>query len=219
MRRAPIVITSTAAGLVAVLTFHAREPSLPKLGTASASASSATSGGGTSGGSATPGGSATTSSGGSSASSASGSDGTATTGSSSSAAASTGTKTATGNAIDTQYGAAQVKVTVTDGKITDVTAVQLQGNEPKSVQISGAAAPLLRQSALEKQSAAIDAVSGATITSASYEASLQSALDKLGFKAADGTRGSSTVPQVEEHDGGPGGGPGGDPSDQLFTNP
>jgi hypothetical protein len=69
------------------------------------------------------------------------------------------------------------------------------------VQISSSAEPLPRQSALTKQSADIDAVSGATIMSASYEASLQSALDKLGFKAADGSRGSSEIPQVEEEHG------------------
>jgi len=117
----------------------------------------------------------------------------------------TGTKTATGDAIDTQYGAAQVRVTVSNGKITKIEALQLQGNDPKSVQISSYAEPYLRQSALSKQSAAIDAVSGATITSASYEASLQSALDKLGFEAADGSRGSSTIPDVQEdHHGGGG---------------
>jgi uncharacterized protein with FMN-binding domain len=129
---------------------------------------------------------------------------TAQSGASGSSAA---TKTATGDAIPTRYGNAQVEVTVTDGKITEIKALQLQGDDPKSVQISGSAEPLLRQSALSKQSAAIDAVSGATITSASYEASLQSAIDKLGFKAADGTRGSSTIPEVEEeHRGGPPGG-------------
>jgi uncharacterized protein with FMN-binding domain len=95
-----------------------------------------------------------------------------------------------------------VRVTIAGGKITEVEALQLQGNDPKSVQISGSAAPLLRQSALAKQTADVDAVSGATITSASYEASLQSALDKAGFTAADGSRGSSAIPQVEEHDGG-----------------
>jgi uncharacterized protein with FMN-binding domain len=96
-------------------------------------------------------------------------------------------------------------VTVSGGKITKIEAIQLQGNDPRSVQISSSAEPYLRQSALTKQSAAIDAVSGATFTSASYEASLQSALDKLGFKAADGTRGSSTVPDVQGHGGGGGG--------------
>jgi hypothetical protein len=82
-----------------------------------------------------------------------------------------------------------------------VEALQLQGNDPKSVQISSSAAPQLRAGALARQSAAIDAVSGATITSASYEASLQSALDKAGFKVADGSRAGSRLPQVDEHDG------------------
>jgi uncharacterized protein with FMN-binding domain len=166
MRRAPIILTTTVAGMAAVLSFKAREPELP---TASASA------------------------------------GTAATTTTPAPAPSTGTggsRTATGDAISTRYGNAQVRVTVSNGKITKIEALQLQGNDPKSVQISGSAEPLLRQSALTKQTAAIDAVSGATITSASYEASLQSALDKLGFKAADGSRGTSTVPNVEEHDGG-----------------
>jgi uncharacterized protein with FMN-binding domain len=169
MRRSPIVLTATAAGLAAVLSFDAHEPSLPA---ASASATSTASG-----------------------------SGTPTPAPSSSSGA---TRTATGDAIDTRYGAAQVRVTISGGKITNVEALQLQGNDPKSVQISGSAEPQLRASALAKQSAAIDAVSGATVTSASYEASLQSALDKLGYKAPDGSRGSSTIPDVEEdHDGGP----------------
>jgi hypothetical protein len=37
-------------------------------------------------------------------------------------------------------------------------------------------------------------VSGATFTSASYEQSLQSALDKLGFTAPDGSRATLQVP-------------------------
>jgi len=94
-------------------------------------------------------------------------------------------------------------VTVSNGRITKVEALRLQGNDPKSVQISGGAEPVLRQEVLAKQTAAVDTVSGATVTSASYEASLQSALDALGFKAADGSRASATVPDVgEEHDRG-----------------
>jgi uncharacterized protein with FMN-binding domain len=185
MRRAPIVLTATAAGLAGVLSFKAREPALPA---AAAPAASSTPSSGSGSGSGTANGSAGASS-----------------------------KTATGDAIQTRYGNAQVRVTITGGKITKIEALQLQGNDPKSVQISTSAEPLLRQSALSKQSAAIDAVSGATITSASYEASLQSALDKLGFQAADGTRGSSTVPDVEEHHGGPGEGPPGGPPAEPFT--
>jgi uncharacterized protein with FMN-binding domain len=171
MRRAPIVLTATAAGLAAVLNFKAHEPALPATNASTGTDPAAA---------ATP----------------------APSPSSNSSA----TKVATGDAIPTRYGNAQVRVTVSGGKITNVEAIQLQGNDPKSVQISTGAEPYLRQSALTKQSTAIDAVSGATITSASYEASLQSALDKLGFEAPDGTRGSSTIPEVEEHHGGPPGG-------------
>jgi uncharacterized protein with FMN-binding domain len=183
MRRAPIILTATAAGLAAVLSFKPHEPAL-RSATASAATPSAT---------ATP-----------SAGAGSGSAG----GSGSTTA---GTTTATGDAIGTRYGNAQVRVTISGGRITRIEALQLQGNDPKSVMISTSAEPLLRESALAKQSAAIDAVSGATITSASYGASLQSALDKVGFEAADGSRGSSAIPNVEEHRGGPGEGPRGQP--------
>lgn len=117
----------------------------------------------------------------------------------SSASATTGSGTATGDAVDTQYGAAQVRVTVEDGKITKVEALQLQGNDPRSVQISSSAEPVLQQEALTDQTADVDAVSGATFTSASYTQSLQSALDKLGFKAADGSRATLQVPQGGGH--------------------
>jgi uncharacterized protein with FMN-binding domain len=178
MPRAPIVLVATVTGLAAVLSFKPHAPALPNVSASAATPSA----------SATPGA-------GSGAGSGSGS-GTGSTAQ---------TKTATGDAIDTPYGSAQVKVTVSGGKITKIEALQLQGNDPKSVMISSSAEPLLRESALAKQSANIDAVSGATFTSASYEASLQSALDKLAFAAADGSRGSSSIP-----DGGHGGGPPGE---------
>jgi uncharacterized protein with FMN-binding domain len=103
-------------------------------------------------------------------------------------------RTATGDAVPTQYGNAQVRVTVKGGKIVTIQALQLQGNDPRSVQISSSAEPILQQEALAKQSAGVDAVSGATFTSASYTQSLQSALDKLGFTAPDGSRATLQVP-------------------------
>jgi uncharacterized protein with FMN-binding domain len=106
--------------------------------------------------------------------------------SSTSAASSKGVSgTATGDSVATQYGNARVRVTVKNGKIIKIDALELQGNDPRSVQISSAAAPILQQEALTQQTAGVDVVSGATYTSASYTQSLQSALDKLGFKAAD----------------------------------
>ena len=110
---------------------------------------------------------------------------------------------ATGAPISTQFGTTQVRVTIKNGRITDVKALQIPSNEPQSVQISNRAIPTLRQSVLTKQSAAIDSVSGATFTSKSYAASLQSALDKAKFKAADGSTAPTAAP-TEDANGGHG---------------
>lgn len=95
----------------------------------------------------------------------------------------TGRTTVTGAASTTQYGTTQVRVTITKGKITDVVTLKSDHGDAQSISITKPALPKLRQSALVKQSAKIDAVSGATFTSGAYQASLQSALDKAGFKA------------------------------------
>jgi uncharacterized protein with FMN-binding domain len=83
-----------------------------------------------------------------------------------------------GDAVRIRWGTVQVQVTVSDGRITDVVAVQLPDNDPRSSQISSYAEPALRESALTSQSASIDIVSGATFTSRAYAQSLQSALDQ-----------------------------------------
>jgi uncharacterized protein with FMN-binding domain len=119
-----------------------------------------------------------------------------TTPSTSSSSSSSGTKTALGDAMQTRYGPAQVRVTVSNGKIVKIEAVQLQNGDPKSSAISSYAEPILQQSALSAQTAAVDTVSGATYTSLSYEGSLQSALDKVGFKAADGSTAGTDMSQL-----------------------
>ncbi|MBE4736612.1 MULTISPECIES: FMN-binding protein [Streptomyces] len=91
----------------------------------------------------------------------------------------TGTQVLTGSAIKTDYGPVQVRVTVTDGKITGAEALQ-QPTGGRSTQISGTAIPKLNQNAVSAGSADIDAVSGATYTSGGYKQSLQSALDQAG---------------------------------------
>jgi uncharacterized protein with FMN-binding domain len=90
-----------------------------------------------------------------------------------------------------------VRVTVANGKITKIEAVQLQNGDPHSVQISSSAEPVLQQSVLSKQTADVGTVSGATYTSLSYEASLQSALDKLAYKAPNGSTASTDVSQLQ----------------------
>lgn len=83
----------------------------------------------------------------------------------------------TGTVAQTQYGPVQVRVTVTGGQLTDVTALQLPKTEARSLDIDRTAVPTLRQEALKAQSANINAVSGATYTSQGYKTSLQAALD------------------------------------------
>ena len=89
-----------------------------------------------------------------------------------------GSQTVSGDTVQTDYGPVQVQVTTSNGKITNVQALQLPSDNPRSQEISSAAAPLLRSEALKAQNASIDTVSGATYTSAGYQSSLQSALDK-----------------------------------------
>ncbi|MEV0003808.1 FMN-binding protein [Micromonospora sp. NPDC050980] len=88
-----------------------------------------------------------------------------------------GSGTATGAVAQTRWGPVQVRITVSGGKITDVAAVQVPDGNRRDQEINDYAVPILRQEALTAQSARIDTVSGATVTSDGYRESLQSAID------------------------------------------
>lgn len=90
-----------------------------------------------------------------------------------------GTQVLTGDAAQTQYGPVQVRVTVSGGRITDVEALQAPKGG-RSDQVTADAVPRLNRAAVAAGTADIDAVSGATYTSAGYTQSLQSALDRAG---------------------------------------
>jgi uncharacterized protein with FMN-binding domain len=83
----------------------------------------------------------------------------------------------TGPAVNHRYGPVQVKVVASGDRIVDVVALQLPTGRTQADEINGRAAPKLRQQALVAQSAHINTVSGATLTSRAYRASLQAALD------------------------------------------
>ncbi len=72
-----------------------------------------------------------------------------------------------------------MEITVADKKITKVDVVEYPQNNPRDVEINDYAVPALVQETLDAQSAQIDMVSGATVTSDGYLNSLQSALDQL----------------------------------------
>jgi uncharacterized protein with FMN-binding domain len=106
--------------------------------------------------------------------------GTASTGTTTGTAPSQ-TATVTGSSTDTRWGPVQVQITVANGEITDVTVVEYPTGNGKDRQINARALPVLVQETLDAQSADIDMVSGATVTSEGYIGSLQSALDEAGL--------------------------------------
>ncbi|MCG7203097.1 FMN-binding protein [Streptomyces arenae] len=98
---------------------------------------------------------------------------TAATGASGTTAASgTGVK---GTTVNTDKGPVQVQVTFSGDEITAVKMLQ-QPDHPQTT----AAVPVLISETLKAQSADIDTVSGATVTSDGYKESLQAAIDAKG---------------------------------------
>jgi uncharacterized protein with FMN-binding domain len=89
-----------------------------------------------------------------------------------------GSRTITGSSAGTPYGPVQVRITLANGRLTDVTTLQHPNDRRRSVEINDEALPILRSEALKAQNSHIDEVSGATWTSDAYIRSLQSALDK-----------------------------------------
>ena len=89
--------------------------------------------------------------------------------------------TVTGGIAQTQWGPVQVQLTLKGSTITDVTMLQYPSGNPQDDQINSYALPILIQDTLDAQSAQIDMVSGATVTSVGYVQSLQSALDQAGL--------------------------------------
>ena len=94
------------------------------------------------------------------------------------AQSSTAAGTFTGDSVMTRWGAVQVEITLADGRITAVQAVEFPQENPRDRQINAYALPVLAQEATQSQSADIDVVSGATVTSDGYIQSLQSAIDQ-----------------------------------------
>ena len=103
-------------------------------------------------------------------------------GASTDSGASSGTSaTYTGDSASTRWGPVQVQITVADGSVTDVSVIDYPSGNGKDQQINARALPVLVQETLDAQSADIDMVSGATVTSNGYIESLQSALDQAGL--------------------------------------
>ena len=91
------------------------------------------------------------------------------------------TEVVTGRVAHTVWGPVQVQLTVTSGRIASVSVPQTPSGTPKNVRVNDYALPILTESTEAAQSADIDMVSGATVTSTGYLQSLQSAIDEAGL--------------------------------------
>jgi uncharacterized protein with FMN-binding domain len=165
MRRIVLWLASTVTIVVLLFGYHTSTNKTSAAAVTSSASSTAT----------------TSSSEPSSSSSSPSSSGSTSSSTSSSSGGSTEAKTYTGSVAQTRWGPVQVQVTVQGDKITKVTVLQQPNGNHKDAEINSYALPILVQDTLTAQSAHIDMVSGATVTSDGYLTSLQSALDQAGI--------------------------------------
>ena len=88
--------------------------------------------------------------------------------------------TYTGPVVDAYYGLVQIQAIVQRGQIADIAVLQYPSDRRLSVRINRYALPLLRDEVVSAQSANVDIVSGATLTSEAFIRSLGSALRSAG---------------------------------------
>ena len=159
MRRVILAVAGTVAGLVALLSFRSHVPTAPVAATASGS-------GGTSSSSSSSGGGQTEVVPG------------AFPQGSIAKNLPAGETAVDGKVASTAYGPVQIQLITKDSKIVKVAVLVQPTNTLHDVQIGEFAFPKLISETLAAQNGKVDAVSGATYTSAGYIQSLQSALDK-----------------------------------------
>jgi len=163
MRRVILAVTGTIAGLVALLSFKSHVPSAPVAATV-----------GGSGGTAASSPSSSSSSGGGQTEVVPG----AFPQGSIARNLPPGETAVDGKVASTSYGPVQIQLIKKDTKIVKVAVLVQPTNTLHDVQIGEFAFPKLISETLAAQNGKIDAVSGATYTSAGYIQSLQSALDQ-----------------------------------------
>ena len=168
MRRVILAVTGTIAGLVALLSFKSHVPSSPVAATAGGPGSGSSSASSPSSASTSPprGGGQTEVVPG------------AFPQGSIAKNLPAGETAVNGKVASTAYGPVQIQLIERSGKIVKVAVLVQPLNTLNDIQIGKFAFPKLISETLTAQDAKIDAVSGATYTSAGYVQSLQSALDK-----------------------------------------
>jgi len=86
--------------------------------------------------------------------------------------------TYTGPAINAYYGLVQIQAIVQGGQLIGLKALQYPNDRRTSIAINRQALPMLRDEAVAAQSANVDIITGATLTSQAFIRSLDGALGK-----------------------------------------
>jgi uncharacterized protein with FMN-binding domain len=84
----------------------------------------------------------------------------------------------TGNSVNVFFGNVQVSAVISGGKLSAVHFLQYPNTHSVSVFINQQAMPYLKSEAIQAQSANVNIISGATLTSEGFQASLASALNQ-----------------------------------------
>ncbi len=189
MKRTPLVLASTVAGLTGVAVFHStpQKVVLSALNATAATTPTTASAAPTPSAGATPTTSATTVTPTTTPTAAATPTTSATAApvppTTSTVVAASASRSATGPVVNYYYGQLSVKVTASGTKITGITIATLSdGGNPYSAYVDHASLPMLQREAMSAQSANIQGVSGASYTSAGFAQSLQGALSALKLK-------------------------------------
>ncbi len=86
--------------------------------------------------------------------------------------------TYTGSVVNVNWGDVQVQATIRNGKVTNVQFLQYPNERTTSARINSVAVPELEQEAIQAQSANVNIITGATLTSEGFQQSLQYALSQ-----------------------------------------
>lgn len=86
-----------------------------------------------------------------------------------------------GPPISNPRGTYQAQITVVDGVVTDVVALEAGTSAPESVRVNSFAIPEFKTRVLEAQTWDVEAVSGASFTSPAFIESLHGAFDAAGL--------------------------------------
>ena len=81
-------------------------------------------------------------------------------------------------AADAYYGIIQIQALVQGGQLTALKVLKYPSDRRTSISINRQALPMLRDEAIRAQSANVDIISGATLTSRAFSQSLRGALKK-----------------------------------------